>query len=70
MNESERLFLAFQSHSSVLTDDEGAGARFNKNGIENTGAIYAKKKVDILSMRLQLCKESCFSLKLLMFILL
>lgn len=51
--EFKRMFMACQSQSSVLTDDEGIGARFNKIGIEKIRAAYAQKKVD----ELQLSKE-------------
>ena len=50
--------MAFQSHSSVLTDDEGAGAHFNKNGSEKLQVVYPQKKVD----ELQLFKDCCLSL--------
>lgn len=44
--------MAFQSHSSVLTDDEGAGAHLKKTGNEKLRSVYAQKKVN----ELQLCK--------------
>ncbi|KAF7838201.1 uncharacterized protein G2W53_006683 [Senna tora] len=40
-----RSYDGYSSHSSVLTDDEGAGALFNKKGIENVRNNYAQKKV-------------------------
>lgn len=51
-------FLVFQSHSSVLTDDEGAGAHFNRSGMEKLRAGYAQKKVG----ELQCYKEHCLGL--------
>lgn len=43
----------FQSHSSVLTDDEGAGVHFKKSGSEKLRAVHAQKKV----AELPLCKQ-------------
>lgn len=45
-----RLFVTFQSHSSVLTDDEGTSAHSNKNGIEKLRSVYAQKKVEVLQL--------------------
>ncbi|KAI4336285.1 hypothetical protein L6164_014829 [Bauhinia variegata] len=39
-----RSYDGYSSHSSVLTDDEGAAAHFNKNGVETIGAVYVQKK--------------------------
>ncbi|MED6135774.1 hypothetical protein PIB30_049728 [Stylosanthes scabra] len=39
-----RSFDGYSSHSSVLTDDEGAGVHFNKNGSEKQ-VVYPQKKV-------------------------
>ncbi|KAL1301395.1 hypothetical protein HN51_046028 [Arachis hypogaea] len=39
-----RPFDGYSSHSSVLTDDEGAGVHFNKNGSEKQ-VVYPQKKV-------------------------
>lgn len=44
--------MNFQSHSSVLTDDEGAGAYLKKSGSEKLRAVHVQKKVG----ELQLCK--------------
>jgi hypothetical protein len=38
----------FQSHSSVLTDDEGAGAHVKKSKSEKLRAVHAQNKVDEL----------------------
>ncbi|KAI4343643.1 hypothetical protein L6164_010971 [Bauhinia variegata] len=39
-----RSYDGYSSHSSVLTDDEAAGAYFSKNGVETTEAVYAQNK--------------------------
>ncbi|XP_020212891.1 uncharacterized protein LOC109797306 isoform X1 [Cajanus cajan] len=38
-----RSYDGYSSHSSVLTDDEGASARSNKSGIDKLRAVYAQK---------------------------
>ncbi|KAK7350689.1 hypothetical protein VNO77_09566 [Canavalia gladiata] len=40
-----KSFDGYSSHSSVLTDDEGASARLNKSGTEKQRTVYAHKKV-------------------------
>ncbi|XP_061359797.1 uncharacterized protein LOC133303844 isoform X2 [Gastrolobium bilobum] len=45
-----RSYDGYSSQSSVLTDDEGAGAHFNKSGIEKSRAIHAQKKVALTDM--------------------
>lgn len=40
-----RLYDGYSSHSSVLTDDEGASAHTNKSGFEKLRSVYAHKKV-------------------------
>lgn len=43
------MFWIFQSHSSVLTDDEAKGAH-SFNGVEKTiRTVYAQKKVYVFS---------------------
>ncbi|XP_054806796.1 uncharacterized protein LOC129309304 [Prosopis cineraria] len=39
-----RSYDGYSSQSSVLTDEEGAGAQLNKNATENIQTIYAQKK--------------------------
>lgn len=38
-----RSYDGYSSHSSVLTDDEGASAHSNKSGIDKLRAVYAQK---------------------------
>ncbi|XP_027334471.1 uncharacterized protein LOC113849066 isoform X2 [Abrus precatorius] len=45
-----RSYDGYSSHSSVLTDDEGASAHFNKNGIEKLQTVYTQKKVALSDM--------------------
>ncbi|KAK7282012.1 hypothetical protein RIF29_10475 [Crotalaria pallida] len=45
-----KIYDGYSSQSSVLTDDEGAGARFNKNGIEKLQPVHAPKKAVIPGM--------------------
>ncbi|CAL0319867.1 unnamed protein product [Lupinus luteus] len=45
-----RAYDGYSSHSSVLTDDEGAGAHFNKNGTEKPRPVYALNKVALQDM--------------------
>jgi len=42
--------VSFQSHSSVLTDDEAATAHSNKSGIAKLRAVYAQNKVEELQL--------------------
>ncbi|KAL2347008.1 hypothetical protein Fmac_001008 [Flemingia macrophylla] len=53
-----RSYDGYSSHSSVLTDDEGASAHSNRIGIGRLRAVSAQKKVE----ELQLCKDHFFSL--------
>jgi len=46
----EIVSVSFQSHSSVLTDDEAATAHSNKSGIAKLRAVYAQKKVEELQL--------------------
>ncbi|KAI9108815.1 hypothetical protein K1719_020120 [Acacia pycnantha] len=39
-----KSYDGYSSHSSVLTDEEGAGAHLTKNATENIQTIYAQKK--------------------------
>ncbi|XP_019434983.1 PREDICTED: uncharacterized protein LOC109341508 [Lupinus angustifolius] len=45
-----RSYDGYSSHSSILTDDEGAGAHFNKNGTEKPRPVYALNKVALQDM--------------------
>ncbi|XP_057437868.1 uncharacterized protein LOC130730012 [Lotus japonicus] len=45
-----RSYDGYSSHSSVLTDDEGAGAHFNRSGMEKLRAGYAQKKMPLPDM--------------------
>lgn len=45
-----RSYDGYSSHSSVLTDDEGAGVHFKKSGSEKLRAVHAQKKVGLVDM--------------------
>ncbi|CAJ1975022.1 unnamed protein product [Sphenostylis stenocarpa] len=45
-----RAYDGYSSHSSVLTDDEGATAHSKKSGIEKLRSVYAQKKVALNDM--------------------
>lgn len=45
-----RSYDGYSSHSSVLTDDEGAGVHFKKSGSEKLQAVHAQKKVGLVDM--------------------
>ncbi|XP_027187197.2 uncharacterized protein [Cicer arietinum] len=45
-----RSYDGYSSHSSVLTDDEGAGAYLKKSGSEKLRAVHVQKKVGLTDM--------------------
>ncbi|GAU48026.1 hypothetical protein TSUD_135950, partial [Trifolium subterraneum] len=51
-----RSYDGYSSHSSVLTDDEGAGAHFKNSGSEKLRAIHAQNKVGLIDAANELHK--------------
>ncbi|XP_045803472.1 uncharacterized protein LOC123897019 [Trifolium pratense] len=52
-----RSYDGYSSHSSVLTDDEGAGAHFKKSGSEKLRAVHAQNKVGLIDTANELHKS-------------